>query len=84
MMNDRNTIGPKEIGRILESVRALGIHAEAIRIPLAPEGSGSIAISGGKLVVVTPETGDLDAFIASLPARAQALPGFGSLKRAEG
>jgi hypothetical protein len=83
-MSDRNSIGPREIGRILESVRALGIHAEAVRIPLGAEGFGSVEISGGKLVVVAPTSGDLDAFIAALPARAQALPGFGALKRAEG
>ena len=82
-MNDRTSIGPREIGRILESVRALGIHAEAIRIPLGAEGSGSVAISDGKLLVVAPASGDLEAFIAALPARAQALPGFGALKRAE-
>ena len=83
-MSDRTSIGPREIGRILESVRALGIHAEAIRIPLGAEGSGSVEVTGGKLVVVAPASGDLEAFIAALPARAQALPGFGALKRAEG
>ena len=82
-MSDRNSIGPREIGRILDAVRALGIHSEAIRIPLGAEGSGSVSITGGKLVVVAPASGDLDAFIGSIAARAAALPGFGALTRTE-
>jgi hypothetical protein len=82
-MTGRKWIGPKEIGRMLEAVRALGVHAEAVRIPLDAEGPGSVKIEGGKLVIVAPASGDLDEFIAAIPARARALAGFGALKRAD-
>src|SRR5262245_55365412 len=83
-MNDRDSIGPREIGRILEAARALGLHPEAVRIPLGAEGGGSVSIEGGKLVIVAPAAGDLDAFIGLIANRARALPGFGALKRADG
>jgi hypothetical protein len=82
-MSERKWIGPKEIGRMLEAVRALGLHAEAVRIPLDAEGQGSVGIEGWKAVIVAPADGDLDEFIAGLPARLSALPGFGALKRAD-
>jgi hypothetical protein len=82
-MSERKWIGPKEIGRMLEAVRALGLHAEAVRIPLDAEGQGSVRIEGGKAVIVAPASGDLDEFIAALPGRLRALPAFASLKRSE-
>jgi hypothetical protein len=81
-MTARDSIGPREIGRILGAVRALGIHPEAIRVPLDAEGAGSVKIEGGRLVVIAPASGDLDAFVGGLAARVAALPGAGSLKRA--
>jgi hypothetical protein len=82
-MTDRKWIGPQEIGRILEVVHALGIHLEAARVPLDADGAGSVRIEGGKLVIVAPATGDLDAFLAALPERIRSLPGATGLKRAE-
>lgn len=82
-MSERKWIGPKDIGRILEVVQSLGIHWEAARIPLDAEGSGSVKIEDGKLVIVAPATGELEPFFANLKARIVALPGVGSLKRAE-
>ena len=82
-MAERKWIGPKEIGRMLEAVRGLGLHPEAVRIPLDADGEGHIRIEGGKAVIVAPASGDLDAFIGALPAKLRALPGFGALKRAE-
>jgi hypothetical protein len=83
MPDERKWIGPQEIGRILEAVHAAGVHLEAARVPLDAEGEGRVAIESGRLVVVAPARGDLDAFVATLPARIRALPGAGALKRAE-
>jgi hypothetical protein len=82
-VTERKWIGPQEIGKLLEVVHALGVHLEAARIPLDAAGLGSVTIEGGKLVIVAPATGDLDAFVKGLPARIRALPGFASLKRAD-
>jgi hypothetical protein len=82
-MTQRKWIGPKEIGRILEAVHALGLHAEAARIPLDTEGSGSVRIEAGKAVIIAPSDGDLDEFIEALPGRLRGLPGFGALKRVD-
>ena len=82
-MSERKWIGPKEIGKMLDAVRGLGLHAEAVRIPLDAEGQGSVRIEGGKAVIVAPADGDLDQFIDGLPQRLRALPGFGALKRAD-
>jgi hypothetical protein len=74
--------GPKDMGRILEVVDALGIHREAVMIPLAPEGEGVARVSGGKLEIRRPETGDFDAWLEALPDAIRALDTSG-LKRAE-
>ena len=70
------------MGRILLVVDTLGIHREAVMIPLAPEGEGSVRIVGGKLEIHRPEDGDLDAWIAGLTDRIRALD-LSSLKKAE-
>jgi hypothetical protein len=82
-MSERKWIGPKEIGRFLEIAHGLGIHAEAVRIPLDAEGAGSVRIEGGRLVLVAPAVGDLEPFFAALPQRIKALAGVGALKKAE-
>jgi hypothetical protein len=83
-MSERKWIGPKDIGRILEVVHGLGIHWEAARIPLDAEGSGTVKIEDGKLVIIAPARGELEPFFAGLKDRIRALPGVASLKRAEG
>lgn len=75
-------IGPREIGRILAATDALGLHREAVRVPLDAEGAGRVEIVAGKLVVIAPASGDFDAFVAGLAERVRALPGAAALKRA--
>jgi len=73
--------GPKEIGRILEITDALGIHREAVLIPLAPEGSGAVRIVGNRLEIHRPEEGDFDAWADGLEAEIEGLDTSG-LKKA--
>jgi hypothetical protein len=75
-------IGPKEIGRILEATDGLGLHREAVRVPLDAEGAGRTAIEGGRLVITAPSDGSFDAFVAGLAERIRELPGVERLKRA--
>jgi hypothetical protein len=74
-------IGPRDIARILEVTDALGLHREAVRVPLDTAGAGAVAIEQGKLVVTAPADGTLDAFVAELADRVRALPGVERLKR---
>ena len=74
--------GPKEIGRILAVTDGMNLHREAVMIPLAPEGPGTVRIDGNRLVIRRPEEGDFETWIATLPASIQALDLTG-LKRAE-
>ena len=74
--------GPKEIGRILALTDGMNLHREAVMIPLAPEGSGTVRIDGNRLVIRRPEEGDFEAWLATLPASIEALDLTG-LKRAE-
>jgi len=74
--------GPREIGRILELTDGLGLHREAVMIPLAPEGSGAARIEGNRLVIRRPEEGDFEAWFDTLPASIGALD-LSGLKRAE-
>ena len=74
--------GPREIGRILEITDGLGLHREAVMIPLAPEGDGDVRIVGGRLTIHRPEEGDFEAWVATLPGLIEALDTAG-LKRAE-
>jgi hypothetical protein len=82
-MTIRDGVGPKEIAILLSATDALGIHREAVRVPLDATPGGKVAIEGGKLVVVAPTEGPLETFAATIAARAQASPGFASLKRAD-
>jgi hypothetical protein len=53
--------------RVLAVADAAGLSREAIRVPLAGEGEGSIARgSDGVWTVVLPASGDLDGFLARL------------------
>jgi hypothetical protein len=82
-MTDRTSIGPKDIGRMLEIVHGLLIHPEAVRIPLDAAGSGSVRIEGGRLVLIAPAVGALEPWFAALPERIRAVPGYAALKRVE-
>jgi hypothetical protein len=73
--------GPKEIGRILAITDGLGIHREAVLIPLAPEGEGSARIVSDRLEIHRPEEGDFDEWADGLQAAIEALDTSG-LKKA--
>ena len=74
--------GPKEMGLILEIVDGLNIHREAVMIPLAPEGEGSVRIVAGRLQIHRPEEGDFGAWLAGLAGQIEALD-TSALKKAE-
>lgn len=80
-MTTRDWIGPKEIGRVLEVTDRLGLHREGVRVPLDTEGKGRVSVENGKLVVVAPQEGDFDAFVAALEAAIRATPGVERVKR---
>lgn len=61
-------IRPAEVRRILEVTDALGIHREAVVIPLAREGAGGIRrVAGPKLEITAPEGDGFDAWLEGLP-----------------
>lgn len=67
-------IRPGEIREILAVTDALGLHREAIVIPLAREGPGALALRpGGKVEITAPAEGDWNAWLAALPAALTAL-----------
>ncbi len=77
----RAWIGPREIALLLDVADRVGIHREAVRVPLDTEPDGRVAIENGRLLIVAPAAGDLAAFAAGLDAQIRALPGFERLKR---
>ena len=78
--------GPKEILRILAVTDALGLHREAIVIPLYNSGTGGFRLRGGaKLEITAPGDGaDFEAWLAALPAALQAFPDLPKVRRADG
>lgn len=59
-------LSASEIRRLLEVTDGLGLHREAVVIPLAREGAGDVQAAGGKLVLAAPAAG-LEAWLAALP-----------------
>lgn len=82
-METRDWIGPKEIGRILSVTDAMGLHREAVRVPLDCEEPDRLEIVSRVLVVVAPKTGAFDAWVDGLEARIKSVPGVHLLKRSE-
>jgi hypothetical protein len=60
-------ITPTQIRRILEVTDGLGIHREAITIPLAREGPGAVAVRGRKIEITAPADVPFDAWLEHLP-----------------
>jgi hypothetical protein len=56
--------------RILELTDALGIHREAVTVPLARKGAGSIALlPAGKLQIICPDNVVFDEWLDDLRVR---------------
>ena len=52
----------------------MGVHRESVSVSLMPRGDGSVRVSGaGRIEIIAPETGDLEAWMAQLPQLLEAL-----------
>lgn len=68
------TVGGAEIRRILAVTDALGVHREAVSIPLRPQGEGGLRVTPARrLEIIVPSEGDFEAWLGGLPAAIQAL-----------
>lgn len=67
--------GPAEVMRILAVTDALGIHREAVRVPLDNQGAGAVRLvrEGRMIEIVAPAEGDFDAWVAALPTQIREL-----------
>ncbi len=75
--------GQTEILRILAVTDALGLHREAIVIPLYNKGTGGLRLRGAKLEITAPGDGvDFEAWLAALPAALRAFPDLPQVRRA--
>jgi hypothetical protein len=66
-MGSMEAVGPREIGRILAVTDALGLHREAVQVPLWTEKGGKLAVRNGRLQITAPSDGDFEAWLARLP-----------------
>ncbi len=56
--------------RLFEVIDEIPLDREAVQVPLAMEGSGSVQrLANGKVEIVLPDTEDLGDFLAQLPQR---------------
>jgi len=69
-------VGSREINRILEITDRMGIHREAVVIPLAPRHPGRVRRRpDGKIEIVVESEEDFEAWAAGLEAELQGLLG---------
>ena len=68
-----DAVGPKEINSILAVTDEIGIHREAVRIPLGTEGEGRVSLDGSVVEIVAPAQGDLESWVTTLGDRIRAL-----------
>jgi hypothetical protein len=69
-------VGSREINRILEVTDRMGIHREAVVIPLAPRHPGRVRRRpDGKIEIVVESEGDFEAWAAGLEAELQGVLG---------
>lgn len=67
-------VGAAEIHRILAVTDALGVHREAVSIPLAARGMGSVRVTPARrLEIVVPAGTGFEAWLAGLPGTIQGL-----------
>jgi hypothetical protein len=75
-------VRPEQILRILELTDSLGIHREAVMIPLAAEKEGHISIlPDGKLRVVCPELAQFDKWLIELRSQLEKMDLTGITKK---
>ncbi len=77
-----DAVGPKEIGSILAVTDEIGIHREAVRIPLGTEGEGRVTLDGRVVEIVAPTQGSFEAWVATLGDRIATLD-LSGVQRAE-
>lgn len=73
----------QQMNRILEVSDSLSIHREAVVVPLGPEGTGSVRLSGNKIEITVPSEGDFETWIAGLPQEIARLD-LSGVRKAEG
>lgn len=73
----------QQMNRILEVSDSLSIHREAVVVPLGPEGTGSVRLSGNKIEITVPSEGDFETWIAGLPKQIARLD-LSGVRKAEG
>lgn len=78
-----NVVTPQQVGRVLQVIDEMGVHREAVRIPLETVPGGSITIDGDQAVIEIPADVDLEDWVKDLPERLRALPGVERLRMEE-
>ncbi len=78
-----NAVGPKEINRILAVTDEIGIHREAVQIPLGTEGVGQVTLAGTIVEIVAPAQRDFEAWVMGLGDWIRSLD-LSGVKKAEG
>jgi hypothetical protein len=64
-----DSVGPAQIMRILAVTDHLGLHREAVAIPLWTKGKGELRLRSGKLEITAPAEGDFEAWLTELPQK---------------
>jgi hypothetical protein len=64
---------PEEMRRILTVTDAAGIHREAVRVPLARRGAGTVRVTATDEVEIVVPAGDFAAWLEQLPATLRGL-----------
>ncbi len=59
--------------RILAVTDSLGLHREAVAIPLGTRGKGELRLRGVRLEITAPAEGDFEAWLKALPETLRAM-----------
>jgi hypothetical protein len=76
-----DSVSQPRILRILAATDALGLHREAVVVPLWTSPGGKLEVRGGKLRITAPSDGDFEAWLGRLPELLRGLD-LSSLPRA--
>jgi len=67
-------MGMKDMDAILSVTDALGIHREAVTVPLRRKDPGEVrAVAGGQVHIVAPESVEIEAWLPALRAELEKL-----------